>query len=127
MDLLLDTHILLWYITGDKKLTTKIVKTIDAPENRCFISIMSLWEIVIKLSLDKLEIKGGFETIENFLSDNDVEILPVSITHTKNLLKLKNYHRDPFDRMIISQAQTDNLFIVTKDKIFKKYGVKIIC
>ncbi len=126
MDLLLDTHVLLWYITGDKQLPTKIVKVIDSPENKCFVSIMSIWEIVIKLSLDKLEIKGGFDTIENFLSNNDVEILPVTLLHTKQLLKLENHHRDPFDRMIISQALSDKLYIVTKDRIFKKYGIKVL-
>jgi len=95
-------------------------------DNKCFVSIASIWEIVIKLSLDKLEIKGGFETIEDFLDNNDFEIIPVDFSHTKALLKLKHLHNDPFDRMIISQAIAEKLVVVTKDRFFKEYEVEVI-
>ena len=126
MDLLLDTHAFLWFITGDKQLPQKVVEKISDDINRCFISIASIWEIVIKLSLDKLEIKGGFETIENFLENNDFEILPIDFDDTKNLLSLDLIHRDPFDRMIISQAQTTKLTVVSKDRFFKNYNIDIL-
>src|SRR3972149_9692887 len=98
MNLLLDTHVFLWYITCDEQLPEKIIKTINDKSNRCFVSIASIWEIVIKLSIDKLEIKGGFKTIEDFLENNDFEILPIDLGDTKTLLKLQFFHRDPFDR-----------------------------
>ena len=126
MDLLLDTHAFLWFITGDKQLPEKIIKLMGNSDNKCFVSIASIWEIVIKLSLNKLEIIGGFETIEDFLDNNDFEILPVDFSHTKALLKLEHHHNDPFDRMIISQAIAEKLVIVSKDRFFKEYKVKVI-
>ena len=126
MDLLIDTHAILWYITGDKQLPKKIVDIINDTSNRCFISITSIWEIVIKLSLDKLEIKGGFDTIEDFLDNNDFEILPIDFDDTKTLLNLETFHRDPFDRMIIAQSLTSKLKIITKDRYFSKYKVDIL-
>ncbi len=125
MDLLLDTHAFLWFITGDKQLSDNALAKIKNPDKKCFISIASIWEIVIKYSLDKLEIKGGFQTVENFLENNDIELLPINLKHTKNLLKLEQHHRDPFDRMIISQAITEKLMNVTKDKYFEAYDVKL--
>jgi PIN domain nuclease of toxin-antitoxin system len=126
MDLLLDTHTFLWFITGDNQLPDRIVKQIVDKENNCFVSIASIWEIVIKLSIDKLEVRGGFETIEDFLDNNDLEILPISFSHTKRLLKLPHHHNDPFDRMIISQSLVDKMPIISKDRFFKDYNVKVI-
>lgn len=126
MDLLLDTHAFLWYVTGDKQLPDKIIQTISDTSNRCYISIASIWEIAIKLSLDKLVIDGGFETIEDFLDNNDFEILPIDLDDTKELLKLDFHHRDPFDRMIIAQAKTSGLVIITKDGFFKEYSVETL-
>jgi PIN domain nuclease of toxin-antitoxin system len=126
MNLLLDTHAFLWYITGDKQLPDKIVQTISDTTNRCFISIASIWEIAIKLSIDKLEIKGGFAIIEDFLHKNDFEILPIDFDDTKRLLSLEFHHRDPFDRMIIAQAQTTNSTVITKDRLFENYNIKVL-
>lgn len=97
MNLLLDTHVFLWYITGDKQRPDRIIKKINDTSNRCFISIANIWEIVIKMSLDKLEIKGGISTIEDFLLNNDFEVLPIDLEDTKTLLSLVFHHRDPFD------------------------------
>jgi PIN domain nuclease of toxin-antitoxin system len=126
MDLLLDTHVFLWYVDGNKQLPEKIVKIINDKSNRCFVSIASIWEIVIKISIDKLEINGGFITIENFLDNNDFEILPIDLDATKTLLKLDFFHRDPFDRMLIAQAATSDLKLISKDKHFSSYNIEII-
>jgi PIN domain nuclease of toxin-antitoxin system len=126
MDLLLDTHVFLWYVDGNDQLPEKIVKIISDQSNRCFVSIASIWEIAIKLSIDKLEINGGFKTIENFLDDNDFEILPIDLEATKTLLKLDFFHRDPFDRMIIAQAATSDLKVISKDKYFRSYNIEVI-
>ena len=125
MNLLLDTHAFLWFIAGDKQLPDKVVDKITDPYNKCFVSIASIWEIVIKYSLGKIEIRGGFKTIEDFLENNDMEVLPVKVSHTKKLLNLKKVHKDPFDRMIISQGIVEKLVIITRDEIFKEYKVKV--
>lgn len=126
MNLLLDTHVILWYISGDQKLPRKIINAINNPSNRCFISIASIWEIAIKMSLGKLEIVGGFTTIENFLKDNDFEILPIDIDDTKTLLSLEFIHRDPFDRMIVAQSITSGLVLVTRDIQLRDYQVEVL-
>lgn len=126
MYLLLDTHAFLWYISGDKQLPKKVIEMINNKTNRCYVNIVSIWEIVIKLTLDKLEIKGGFKTIEDFLNNNDFEILSVDFNDTKTLLSIPKIHQDPFDRLIIAQAQTGDLTVVTKDVEFKKYNIKVL-
>jgi PIN domain nuclease of toxin-antitoxin system len=76
--------------------------------------------------LDKLVIIGGFNTIEDFLNNNDFEILPIDFDDIKALLKLEMIHHAPFDRMIISQAQTTNSTVISKDKQIRNYNVKIL-
>jgi PIN domain nuclease of toxin-antitoxin system len=126
MNLLLDTHAFLWYISGDAQLPEHVIKAINDQTNRCFISIASIWEIVIKMSIEKLEVIGGFKTIEDFLDNNDFSILPIDLEDTKELLRLEFYHRDPFDRMVIAQALTSDLTVVSKDNYFKSYKVKVL-
>jgi PIN domain nuclease of toxin-antitoxin system len=99
MDFLLDTHTFIWFINGDSLLPEQIQEEIKDINNRCFISIASLWEMAIKVSLDKLELKADFNKIAGFLVDNDIEILPISFEHIQKLLKLEFHHRDPFDRI----------------------------
>jgi PIN domain nuclease of toxin-antitoxin system len=125
MDLLLDTHALLWFLSGDKPLSKTAIEKISDLSNVRYVSIAGIWEIVIKLSLGRLEIKGGFETIEDFFENNDFEILPIDFSDTKILLKLEMHHRDPFDRILIAQAIANNLTIITKDSIFSRYTVNI--
>ena len=126
MKLLLDTHTFLWFITTDNQLSKNVIELISNLSNRRWISIASIWEIVIKMSLNKLDVRGGFKTIEDFLENNDFEILPINFNHIKSLLTLPLIHNDPFDRIIISQAINDNLTIVTKDSKFRDYEVKIV-
>lgn len=126
MDLLLDTHAFLWYITGDNQLPNSTITEINNKSNQCYISIASIWEIAIKLSLNKLDILGGFDIISDFLQNNDFSVLPIDLDDTKKLLTLEHHHRDPFDRIIIAQAISSNMTIITKDQYFKNYKVDII-
>lgn len=126
MELLLDTHAFIWFIDGDNSLPEKAVNTIKEINNKCFISIASLWEIAIKLSLKKIELKSGFNKINDFLAENDIDILPITFYHLQKLLELPYHHRDPFDRIIISQGLSENFTIVTKDKEFESYTEKIL-
>ena len=126
MELLLDTHAFIWFIDGDNSLPEKAVNTIKEINNKCFISVASLWEIAIKSSLKKIELKSGFNKINDFLAENDIDILPITFDHLQKLLELPYHHRDPFDRIIISQGLSENFTIVTKDKEFESYTEKIL-
>jgi len=126
MDLLLDTHAFIWFISGDTALPQKVVDAIKNVENKCFISIASLWEIAIKSSLKKLELKSDFNRITDQLADNDIEILPITFEHLQRALTLEFHHRDPFDRIIISQGLVERLIIVSKDEHFPSYTDRIL-
>ena len=126
MDLLLDTHAFIWFINGDAALPQKVVDAIKNVENKCFISIASLWEIAIKSSMKKLELKSDFDKIADFLIDNDIEILPISFEHLQRVLTLEFHHRDPFDRIIISQGLVERLTILSKDEHFPSYTDRIL-
>ena len=121
MRYLLDSHTLLWYISGSAELSLKARSIIGEENNDLYVSIASLWEISIKYGLGKLEIKGSYESIADDLTENDIEILPISFAHTKVLATLPLYHKDPFDRILVSQALSENIDIVSKDEIFDRY------
>jgi len=126
MNLLLDTHTFIWFLNEDKKLPKYITNIIADIDNKCFLRIASLWEISIKTSLGKLTLKDGFNKISEFINNNDIDILPITFEHLQILLKLKYHHRDPFDRILISQGITENFLIATNDISFNKYSVKTI-
>lgn len=126
MDLLLDTHAFIWFLNGDDQLPTAVKTLITDTSNRCFLSIASLWEIAIKNSLGKLEMQGNFSQIATFLSGNDIEVLPITFEHIQRLLQLEYLHRDPFDRMIIAQSLTEDISLVSKDDIFRRYGASLL-
>jgi len=94
--------------------------------SQCFVSIATIWEIAIKISLGKLDLNGGFDDIARPLQRYEIELLPISFEHVQKLLKLDFHHRDPFDRIIISQGLVEKLSIITKDENFCKYNVRII-
>ena len=126
MPLLLDTHTLIWFINGDSySLPVKVINKIKNLDNQCFISIASLWEIAIKIKLDKLSLISDFDKISGFLSENQIEILPITFEHILTLNNLEFHHRDPFDRIIIGQAISEDLTILTKDRNFTLYEAKI--
>jgi len=123
---LLDTHTLLWIITDDQRLSKKAKKLFLDSNNSVYISIVSLWELVIKISLGKLRVEGEFEDfIKSHIIGNDITILNITVSHLGLLEKLPFKHRDPFDRLIICQSMDENIPIITSDKAFKKY--KVIC
>jgi PIN domain nuclease of toxin-antitoxin system len=126
VDLLLDTHAFIWFLNGDTRLPAFTKNLIEDTSNKCFLSVASVWEIAIKVSLNKLELRGDFSQITNFLAENDIEVLPITFEHTQRLLHIQFHHRDPFDRIIIAQAHSEKLTIATKDEVFHKYEVNII-
>ena len=126
MQLLLDTHTFIWFISGDQALPQKALNAIKDTDNKCYISIASIWEIAIKTSLKKLELKSDFDNIIDFLAANDIEILPINFQHLQKVITLEFHHRDPFDRLIIAQGLVENLTIITKDENFPIYTDRLL-
>jgi PIN domain nuclease of toxin-antitoxin system len=124
MDYLLDTHTLLWFISGDKNLPISVRNKISEINQKCFLSVASLWEITIKLQLGKLQMSISLQELFDFIDRNDIEILQINYLHLLTLSNLPSVHSDPFDRLIISQAITEDLILLTRDKGLKKYKVK---
>ena len=126
MDLLLDTHTLIWFLNGDETLSDKAKSAIEDPENSKIVSIASIWEIAIKISLGKIKFPKGFKHFLDMVADNGFEILPITFEHAIELSTLEFLHRDPFDRLMISQCIADKLIIVSKDDNIKRYNIKTI-
>lgn len=125
MRLLLDTHALLWWFSNDPALPKSCRKLIAQSDSGVFVSVVSAWEIATKFRLGRLPSAselvqdfGGYLDRENFLS------LPVSHDHGIRAGMLPGPHQDPFDRMLIAQAELEKLFIVSNERIFDQYGVR---
>jgi len=123
VNFLLDTHVLLWWLSDHKSLTTKAVGAIKDGENSIFVSAATAWEISIKRVLGKLKAPDG---LEETLESNRFRQLPISIRHGLVAGSLPRHHDDPFDRMLIAQAQTEQLTIITHDVRMEQYGVSIL-
>jgi PIN domain nuclease of toxin-antitoxin system len=126
MNYLLDTHELIWFLNGDKQISTKARKAIESDKANNFISIASIWEIGIKISLNRLSMNIEFSQLGEEIQNNGFEILPISFQDISTITSLPFHHRDPFDRLIISQAINANLTIVSKDEFFPNYDVKLL-
>lgn len=126
MAYLLDTHTFLWFAAGDEQLPDPIKKLISDLNTICFISSVSMWEITIKKQLGKLQLNLSLQELYNFAERNQIELIHINATHLDTLMELPNYHRDPFDRLIISQAISENLTIISKDEGFKQYDTNIL-
>jgi PIN domain nuclease of toxin-antitoxin system len=111
MEILLDTHILLWHLTDNTKLSEEKSEIIENSQHQKFLSMASLWEIAIKTSIGKLQIQQSLEMIV----PREVIILDIKLSHLKRVQNLPFYHRDPFDRILIAQAQFEKLTIMTDD------------
>ncbi len=126
MRLLLDTHTFIWFFNGEKKLSENAKRQISDNSNEKFVSLISVWEIAIKISIRKLIVKGGTQQVLSDISDNNFSLLNFSSEYFPINESLPIHHRDPFDRMLIAQAISENMTIVTKDPDFKKYDVPVL-
>ncbi|MBN2486440.1 MAG: type II toxin-antitoxin system VapC family toxin [Bacteroidales bacterium] len=124
MRVLIDTQAFIWFVENDRQLPGKIKEELENSENTIIISIASLWEMTIKMSLNKLEVGCGIEEMVEKVYRNGFEILPILPNHIIKLSTLRFIHRDPFDRIIISQGLSEDLPIVTSDRIFEDYGIR---
>ena len=127
MKYLLDTHAFLWFVSEDNRLSSKAQSIIKNSQNEVYFSAVSAWEISIKIILGRLTIEEDLEPfIIKQLAENNFSTLSITIFHSIYTSKLPNIHKDPFDRMIVAQAQVEDLSIISKDKNIKKYSVPVV-
>ena len=117
---LLDTHAFLWTVNGDRRLSPSVAALIRRPDNSSYVSVASVWEISIKAGLGKLP--GLSSDPELLISDAGLLLLDIDIAHAKQVAHLPHHHRDPFDRMLIAQAQVEGLILITDDWKIEQYG-----
>jgi PIN domain nuclease of toxin-antitoxin system len=125
MRLLIDTHILIYFLEGNQLLSKDHQQIIADQNNDIFLSIASLWEMAIKISTGKLMISQPLDDVIRQIDAETIDILPISAEHTLQVSTMPFHHRDPFDRIIIAQAQIENLPVITSDEIFSAYQIKL--
>jgi PIN domain nuclease of toxin-antitoxin system len=121
---LLDTHVFLWLIQGDPQLSSRVKAIISDDANQLNFSVVSIWEIAIKLNIGKLKIEHSIEDIYQLLTQLKIEILSIDRSDLDRYLTLPLHHRDPFDRLIISQAIDRELILISADGAFEPYPVE---
>ena len=126
MRLLVDTHAFLWFVVGDSKLSRTARRTLEDENAELHLSAASVWELAIKSSLGRLTLPAP---VAEYVADKmtaGLHVLPVDWVHAAAVERLPFHHRDPFDRLLVAQAQTERLPIVTSDRVFRRYGVTVI-
>lgn len=125
MTLLLDTQALLWFLLDDPHLSGHARSLMTDPANDLLVSPASLWEIAIKISLHKYTLPEGFaDFMERQIAENDLIVLPISVKHVAVVATLPFHHRDPFDRLLVAQAMSENIPVLSADTAFDLYPVK---
>jgi len=126
MNYLLDTHTIIWYLEDLFKISSKAKEIIKLPDNNIHICSVSLWEIAIKMNLDKLKLGLMLDELLTAIKNSDINILQIENEYLKRLSSLPYIHKDPFDRLIIVTALVENLTIITADENIQKYDVSWI-
>ncbi len=128
MNYLLDTQAVIWFIDGDERVPLPVREAVHDPNNVISITMVSLWEIAIKRSINKLELATGLQDVQDKLLSRQVSMLPITVDHLEAVeaLEYQGKHRDPFDRLIISQAIVEDMTLISNDPHFKHYPVKIL-
>ena len=124
MRLLLDTHALLWALSAPQQLPASLRRAIQAAENDVYASLASAWEIAIKAALGKIEF--DVRSLERMLAATGFQILDISLQHAVRVAELPLHHGDPFDRMLVAQALSESMVLVTRDRALRQYGVRIL-
>jgi PIN domain nuclease of toxin-antitoxin system len=125
MNYLLDTHTFLWFINDDPALSVTAKRLIEDPVNAIYLSIASIWEMAIKVSLGKLDVPSPYTNfIKEQLHENNFAILHIKAEHTGIVATMPFHHRDPFDRLMIAQSQSEDWPIIGIDAVFDAYGIR---
>ena len=123
MNLLIDAHVLCWWIADQPELAGEARAAIADPDNIVGVSAATIWELAIKQAAGRLEFDGDFG---EELDANRFDILPIGLDHALAAATLPQHHGDPFDRMLVAQAQIERLTIVTRDRRIPQYGVPVL-
>jgi PIN domain nuclease of toxin-antitoxin system len=126
MNYLIDTHILIWHADNSPRLSYKVAEILNNPINNIVVSYVSLWEIAIKQSIGKLSLGMTLSELELNLRNNLFTLLGTSVQHLERLQKLPFHHNDPFDRLLIAQAQEEDLTLISEDGNFKFYQINLL-
>ncbi len=127
MKLLIDSHIFIWWQDEPKKLSAKFSNAIFDTSNTIYLSLVSLWEMQLKIQTGKLHLSVNLsKAIETVQKANDLQILPIESAHVYELENLPFHHKDPFDRLLIAQANIENLTLVTDDPKFSAYSAHLL-
>ena len=126
MRILLDTHALWWLLEDNEKIPQVTIDIVRANEKDIYVSIASLWEVAIKLSIEKLDFDGGIAHFIDIVEDTGFSLLEISPEHIKAVAELPLFHRDPFDRILIAQSMVEEMSIMTRDANIIKYDVNSI-
>ena len=128
MTLLLDAHCLVWFRTGDERLSPRVREAIESEESRLVVSVASFWELTLKESLGRFRIEGGVDALYGeWVTGGAADLLPIEWRHLSLLRNLPWVHRDPFDRLLIAQATAEDLTLATADEAIRSYpGVKVV-
>ncbi len=123
MKLLLDTHVLIWWVSDAARFSPDVIRAVSAPENEVLISVVSVWEMVVKVGLGKLVVNPNVrESIQQQL-DQGIGMLPLLLEHITTLETLPDIHKDPFDRALVAQAIAEQAHLVTNDSMLHDYPV----
>ena len=125
--ILVDTHVFLWWISDDRRLSRQARRLLQDPRQRRLLSVASLWEIALKLGTGKLRLgENPKDLLTSMLAAYGMETLPVQASHALAVLDLPPHHKDPFDRLLIAQSQVEGLSLLTDDAIIGRYAVSVI-
>jgi PIN domain nuclease of toxin-antitoxin system len=126
MKYLLDTHTFIWWHDNPDLLSEKVLRICEDVNNELFLSLVSIWEIQIKLQLNKLKLVNSLAAMLETEKNNAIEILPISLKAVMGLEGMPLHHKDPFDRLLIAQAVADDLVLLSIDENFANYPVKCL-
>jgi PIN domain nuclease of toxin-antitoxin system len=124
--LLVDTHAFLWFVAGDRQLSATARRALEDDENEWWLSVASVWEMAIKAGLGRLTLPAP---VHDYIGDKvrqGLRVLSVDWPHAAGVERLPSHHRDPFDRLIAAQALADGLAVVSRDAVFRRYGVTVV-
>lgn len=127
---LLDSHAFLWIKTDPEQTDPKTLAKLADPTNQLYLSLAGVWELAMKAAMGKLgaftRLASSPSALVSALRESGIELLPIALPHVLLAAKLPQHHRDPFDRVMIAQAMTEDLDIVTRDSALARYGVRIL-
>jgi PIN domain nuclease of toxin-antitoxin system len=127
MRLLLDTNVFIWLNDSPQRIGEQVMSIVANPDNDLFLSLTSIWEMQIKIQLGKLQLSDSLpEILKTQQVENNLELMTIALEHVWALDSLPYHHKDPFDRLIIAQAQAEGMTLVSADRIFGMYEVELL-